>query len=67
MIYVVTKKHLLDVPVDRVTEFEKNFIEFLKTNYPEIPNSIKDTKEISDETDEKLVKAINEFKDSFLK
>ena len=61
MIYVVTKKHLLDVPVDRVTEFEKNFIEFLKTNYPEIPNSIKDTKEISDETDEKLVK------DSFLK
>ena len=67
MIYVVTKKHLLDVPVDRVTEFEKNFIEFLKTNYPEIPNSIKDTKEISDETDEKLVKAINEFKDSCLK
>ena len=67
MIYVVTKKHLLDVPVDRVTEFEKNFIEFLKTNYPEIPNSIKDTKEISDETDEKLVKAINESKDSFLK
>ena len=67
MIYVVTKKHLLDVPVDRVTEFEKNFIEFLKTNYPEIPNSIKDTKEISDETDEKLGKAINEFKDSFLK
>ena len=67
MIYVVTKKHLLYVPVDRVTEFEKNFIEFLKTNYPEIPNSIKDTKEISDETDEKLVKAINEFKDSFLK
>ena len=67
MIYVVTKKHLLDVPVDRVTEFEKNFIELLKTNYPEIPNSIKDTKEISDETDEKLVKAINEFKDSFLK
>mgnify|MGYP003484984360 FL=1 len=67
MIYVVTKKHLLDVPVDRVTEFEKNFIEFLKTNYPEIPNSIKDTKEISDETDAKLVKAINEFKDSFLK
>ena len=67
MIYVVTKKHLLDVPVDRVTEFEKNFIEFLKTNYPEIPNSIKDTKEMSDETDEKLVKAINEFKDSFLK
>ena len=67
MIYVVTKKHLIDVPVERVTEFEKQFIEFIKTNYPEIPASIKETKEISAETDEKLVKAINEFKASFLK
>ena len=67
MIYVVTKKYLLDVPVDRVTEFEKQFTEFIKTNYNEIPNSIRDTKEISDEMDQKLQKAIGEFKDSFLK
>ncbi|MDO4187923.1 MAG: F0F1 ATP synthase subunit alpha [Lachnospiraceae bacterium] len=67
MIYVVTKKHLLDVPVDRVTEFEKQFLEFIKTNYPEIPNSIKETKEISEDADQKLVKAIKEFKDTFLK
>jgi len=67
MIYVVTKKHLIDVPVEKVTEFEKQFTEFIKTNYPEIPASIKETKEISAETDEKLVKAINEFKASFLK
>lgn len=67
MIYVVTKKHLIDVPVDRVTAFEKEFLEFIKTNYPEIPNSIRETKEISEDTDSKLVKAIGEFKDSFLK
>ena len=67
MIYVVTKKHLIDVPVERVTEFEKEFLEFVKTSYPEIPNSIKETKEISDETDQKLIKAITEFKDKFLK
>ena len=67
MIYVVTKKHLLDVPVDKVTEFEKEFIEFLNTNYAEVPRSIKETKEISDEADQKLQKAIKEFKDSFLK
>ena len=66
-IYVVTRKHLLDVPVERVTEFEKQFTEFIKTNYNEIPNSIRDTKEISDEMDQKLQKAIGEFKDSFLK
>ena len=67
MIYVVTKKHLLDVPVEKVTEFEKKFLEFIKTNYPEIPNSIKETKEVSAETDEKLLKAIKTFKESFLK
>ena len=67
MIYVVTKKHLLDVPVEKVTTFEKEFLEFIKTNYPEIPNSIKEKKEISEDADQKLVKAIKEFKDSFLK
>ena len=67
MIYVVTKKHLLDVPVERVTEFEKEFLEFIKTNFPEIPNSIKETKELSEEMDQKLVKAIGDFKETFLK
>ena len=67
MIYAVTKKYLLDVPVERVTDFEKEFFEYLKTNYPEIPNSIKDTKEISDETDNKLKTALESFKKDFLK
>ena len=67
MIYVVTKKYLLDVPVNRVTEFEKEFMEFLKTSYPDIPSAIKDTKEISDETDAKLQEAIARFKEDFLK
>ncbi|MDO4966799.1 MAG: F0F1 ATP synthase subunit alpha, partial [Lachnospiraceae bacterium] len=67
MIYAVTKKYLLDVPVEKVTEFEKEFFEYLKTNYPEIPNSIKDTKEISDETDNKLKTALESFKKDFLK
>src|SRR5574344_1724146 len=67
IIYVATNKYLLDIDTADITRFESELFEFLKTNYPEIPNSIKDTKEISDETDEKLVKAINEFKDSFLK
>ena len=67
MIYVVTRKHLLDVPVDRVTAFEEEFFEFIKTGYSEIPASIKDTKELSKEMEEKLVKAIADFKADFLK
>ncbi|MBP5385470.1 MAG: F0F1 ATP synthase subunit alpha [Lachnospiraceae bacterium] len=65
MIYVVTRKYLLDVDVDKVTRFEKEFFEYIKTNYPEIPASIREKKEISDETDAKLQKAVTAFKEEF--
>ena len=67
IIYVVTRKHLLDVPVDRVGQFENDFFEYIKTSYPEIPDSIKNTKELSDEMEGKLKKAIEDFKADFLK
>ncbi|MBQ7933568.1 MAG: F0F1 ATP synthase subunit alpha [Lachnospiraceae bacterium] len=66
IIFAVTRKYLLDVPVDRITEFEKKFFEFLDTKYPEVPNSIATEKVISDETEGTLVKAIEEFKKAFL-
>ncbi|MBQ3932783.1 MAG: F0F1 ATP synthase subunit alpha [Lachnospiraceae bacterium] len=65
IIYAATKKYLLDIPVDRVLEFEKDLFEFIKTNYPEIPDSIKTTKELTEDTEKKLVEAINAFKENF--
>ena len=65
IIYVVTKKYLLDVPVADITRFEKELFEFLDTKYPEISRSIAEEKVISDEVEEKLKKAIEEFKKSF--
>jgi F-type H+/Na+-transporting ATPase subunit alpha len=65
IIYVVTNKYLIDVPVADVTRFEKEFFEFLDTKYPEIPGAIAREKVISDETDAKLKTAIEEFKGSF--
>ncbi|MCR5604582.1 MAG: F0F1 ATP synthase subunit alpha [Lachnospiraceae bacterium] len=67
IIFVAVNKYLLDVPVSKVVDFEKEFFEYLKTNYPEIPDSIKDTKVVSDEAEEKLRKAIADFKEEFLK
>ena len=67
IIYVVTRKHLLDVPVDRISDFEDEFFEYIKTSYSEIPQSIKDTKELSADMEEKLKKAIADFKADFLK
>lgn len=65
IIYVVTKKHLLDIAVSDVTRFEKEFFEFLDTKYAEVPRDIAQQKVISQETEEKLVQAIDEFKAQF--
>ncbi len=65
IIFVVTNKYLLDVAVDDITRFEKEFFEFLDTKYPEVPGAIAQNKEISEETDGKLRKAIEEFKAQF--
>ena len=65
IIYVVTNKFLLDVPVEDITRFEAEFFEFLDTKYPEVPNAIAQNREINDETDAKLKKAIEEFKAQF--
>ena len=67
IIYAVTKRFLLDVPVEDITRFEKEFFEYLDTKHPEIPAAIADARVISDETEEKLVKALNDFKAEFLK
>ena len=67
IIYAVTKRFLLDVPVEEITRFEKEFFEYLDTKHPEIPTAIAEEKVISDATEEKLVKALNDFKAEFLK
>ena len=67
VIYVAVNKYLLDVPVAKVVDFEKEFFEYLRTNYPEVPESIKDSKVVSEEAEEKLKKAIEDFKAEFLK
>ena len=65
IIYAATKKYLLDVALEDIGTFEKELFEFIDTKYPEIPQAIKEEKEISDKTEELLIKAIKEFKVEF--
>ena len=65
IIYAATKKYLLDIPVSDVLRFEKEFFEFVGTKYPEIPQTIKETKQMDDATESLLKKALDEFKKSF--
>lgn len=65
ILYAVINRHLTDIPVEKVSQFEKEFVNFVNNNYPEIIESIKTEKDITNETDEKLKDAIVEFKKNF--
>ena len=65
IIYAATKKLLLDVAVSDITRFEDELFEFIKTKYPEVPESIKNDREITEENEQKLLKAIEDFKADF--
>lgn len=65
IIYAATKKYLIDIPVEDILRFERGLFEFIKTKYPEIPERIASERQISEENEDALVKAIEEFKRIF--
>ncbi|MDE5966133.1 MAG: F0F1 ATP synthase subunit alpha [Lachnospiraceae bacterium] len=65
IIYVATRKYLLDIEVDRIADFEKELFEFIDTKYPEIFTKIREQKKLSEELEEAIVKAVTEFKADF--
>ena len=65
IIYAATKKYLLDIEVAAISDFERGLFDYIDTKYPEIPASIRETKELTSENEEALVKAIEEFKAEF--
>lgn len=65
IIYAVVNGYLSEIPMDRIAQFEKDFLNYANNNYPEIIESIRETKDLTDETAEKIQEAIEEFKKSF--
>ncbi|WP_068777404.1 F0F1 ATP synthase subunit alpha [Paenibacillus sp. FJAT-26967] len=64
-IYAATKGFLDELPVKDIGRFEKEFLSYLDANKPEIPASIRDTKDISADTEKALVAAIETFLKGF--
>jgi len=62
VIYAATRKYLLDIEVDKILDFERGLLEYIKTKYPEIPTNIRDTKELKEDNEEKLKAVIEEYK-----
>lgn len=64
-IYAVTRGHLDDIPVADCLRFERELLQYLETEAPEVQAAIRDTKDLSKETEDMLVAAINKFKNGF--
>lgn len=65
ILYAVTKKYLDDIALDRVADFEKEFIQFIETKHNNIFNSIKETKDLLPDVEEELKTALETFKREF--
>ncbi len=62
IIFAATQNLLLDIEIEKISEFQDELFAFIDRKYPEIPEEIRQKKVISDELAEKLKKAIAECK-----
>jgi F-type H+-transporting ATPase subunit alpha len=67
IIYTVSNKHLMSIPVEQIKKFEIEFVKFMNDMYPEVGNSIKTSGSIDEATAKKLEDSIAEFKAAFVK
>ena len=65
ILFAGAEGYLDEWPAESVSDFEKQMLEFMDSKYPDLLNTIKETNDISDELDEKLKKALDEFKGIF--
>lgn len=66
ILYCGVNGHLMDIPVEKIREFEKGFLQFIDTSYSVILNKISETKDLNDEIKELINKAVKEYKELFL-
>ena len=64
VLYGLVNGFLDDVEIERVTNFEAAFHSYMDANHPDLLETIRDERTISDETGESLNEAIQNFKDS---
>lgn len=64
IIYAATKKYLIDIKIEDILRFEAELFDFIDTRYPEIPEAIREKKVMDDDTEQALIKAIEECKSS---
>jgi len=65
ILYVATSGLLDSVPVPEVRRFEREFVQFVETNYPSIPKNIAAKKALDDGIKAEIKTAVEAFKERF--
>ncbi|WP_127783774.1 F0F1 ATP synthase subunit alpha [Rhodococcus sp. X156] len=65
VIYLGSEGHFDSVPIADVRRFEKELLEHIRRSDDDILGDIRQTKNLSDDNAERLVKVVNEFKQQF--
>ena len=66
-LYAVINGFMDDIPVDKVITFEADFRSYMETSQAALCETLAKTKEIDEKSEETLKKAIEEFKQGFVK
>ena len=66
IIYAVINDMLEDIPVNKIRAYEKHLFEYIENNAHDIIDEIEKTGDLSEETEQKLKRAIEESKKNFM-
>jgi len=61
IIYLVNNGILDTVPVERIAEFERDYLDYLRTSHPQVLEQIRDSRALSDESTKTLATAAREY------
>ncbi|MDF1501969.1 F0F1 ATP synthase subunit alpha [Roseisolibacter sp. H3M3-2] len=65
VIYAVTNGHLDQFPVSRIREWERGFLDYVRTQYPQVGDSIRTTKAVGKDVEPDLKRAIDGYNQLF--
>jgi len=65
IIYAGTKGHLDEIPLESVRTWEVGFLEYMAAEFPDVGRDITEKSVLTEETEQKLIKAIEAFSAKF--
>lgn len=67
IIYAVVNNYLKDIAVEDIAEFQAELFDYVESAHPSVTGAIRETKDLSEETENELKDALNECIGKFLK